>query len=70
MEELSGRSVTGSPMRFSESSEKTSHTVSHSRLISVMSFCKLVWKEEVVKVIEALIYKDVKGLRTGSYRWG
>ena len=29
--------------------------VSHSRSISAMPFCRLAWKDEVVKVIEALI---------------
>ena len=38
--------------RFSDSSWKTSLTISHSRSISVMSFCRLAWKENVVKVVE------------------
>ena len=56
--------------------QKSSHTVSHSRSISAMSFCRLAWKEEVVKVIEALIdqcvgrsvggSKGLNGIRTGS----
>ena len=55
VEELDGENVAGSPKGFLESSGKTSYTVSHSRSISAMSFCRLAWKEEVVKVIEALI---------------
>ena len=43
------------PMRFSESSGKTAHTVSHSHWILVSSFCRLACKEEEVKVIEAFI---------------
>ena len=54
VEELDGGIVAGAPMGFSESSAKTSHTVSHSCSISAMSFCRLAWKEEVVKVIEAV----------------
>ena len=63
-----------------ESSGKTFHTVSHSHSVSEMYFCRLVWKKEVVKVIEALIdqhvgksvggSKDLNGLRTGSLQWG
>ena len=48
VEELDGGIIAGSPMGFSESSEKTSHTVSHSRsisLISLISFRKLAYKE-------------------------
>ena len=51
MEELGGGIVAGSPMGFSESSEKISHIISHSRsisLISLISFRKLASKEEVV----------------------
>ena len=55
VEELDRRIVAGSPVGFPESSGKTSHTVSHSRSILAISFCRLAWKEEVVKVIEALI---------------
>ena len=65
---------------FSKSTWKTSHTVSHSCSISVMSFCRFAWKEEVVKVLEALIdqrvgrsvgdSKSLNGLRTGSHQWG
>ena len=65
---------------FLDSSGKTSHTVSHSRSISVMYFCRLAWKEEVVKVIEAVIdqcvgrsvggTKGLNGLQTGSLQWG
>ena len=55
VEELDGMIVAGSPTGFPESSQKTSHTVTHSRSIWVMSFCRLAWKEEVVKVIETLI---------------
>ena len=40
--------VAGSPMGFSESSRKTSYIISHSRSISVMSFCRLACKEMVV----------------------
>ena len=54
VDELNGGIVAGSLMGFSESSEKTSHTVSHSCSISAIYFCKLAWKEEVVEVIEAL----------------
>ena len=48
VDELGGGIVAGSPMGFSESSEKTSHIVSHSRSMSLISFCKLACKEEVV----------------------
>ena len=54
VEELDGGILAGSPTGFLESSRKTSHTISHSRSISAMSFCRLSWKEEVVNVIEAL----------------
>ena len=43
----------------SESSGRTSHVVFYSRSISVMCFCRLACKEEVDKVIEALIYQRV-----------
>ena len=76
VEELDGGIVAGSPMGFLKSSRKTSYTVSHSRSISAMSFCTLARKEEVVKVIEALIDQCVgrsvggseglNGLQTGS----
>ena len=65
---------------FPESSAKTSHIVSHSRSISAMSFCRLAWKEEMIKVIDALIdqcvgrsvggCKGLNGPRTGSLQWG
>ena len=48
VEELGRGIVAGSPMGFSESSRNTSHIVSHSRSISVMYFCRLACKEEVV----------------------
>ena len=48
VEELGRGIVAGSLMGFSESSGKTSHTVSHSRLISLISFRKLACKEEEV----------------------
>ena len=48
VEKLGGGIVAGSLMGFSESSEKTSHIVSHSRLIPLISFCKLACKEEEV----------------------
>ena len=80
VEELDGRIVAGSAMGFPDSSGKTSNTASHSRSVSTMSFCRLVWKEEVVKVIEALIdqcvgrsvggSKGLNGLLTSSLRWG
>ena len=80
VEELDGEIVAGSAKGFPESSRKTSHTVSHSHSISVMSFCRLAWKEEVVKVIEALIDQCVGrsvggvewliGLQAGSLQWG
>ena len=54
VEELDGGNVAGSP-RFLENSCKTSHTISHSCSISVMSFCRLAWKEKMVKVVEVLI---------------
>ena len=41
VEELDGGIVAGSPMGFLESSGKTSHIVSHSRSISVVSFRRL-----------------------------
>ena len=44
---LGGEIAAGSPMGFLESSGKTSHTVSHSRSISVISFRRLDCKEEV-----------------------
>ena len=54
--------LAGSPIGFLESSRKTFHTVSHSRSISAMSFCRFGWKEEVVKVIETLT--DQRGGRS------
>ena len=51
VEELDGGILAGSLIGFLESSGKTSHTGSHSCLILAMSFCRLVWKEELVKVI-------------------
>ena len=48
VEELGEGIFADSPMGFSESSEKTSHIVSHSRSMSLISFCKLACKEEVV----------------------
>ena len=63
------------PMRFSESSGKTSHTVSHSHWILVSSFCGLACKEEEVKVIEAFIdqcaRKSVGGSKgfNGVWTW-
>ena len=45
---VGGGIVAGSPMGFSESCGKTSHIVSHSRSISLISFHKLACKEEVV----------------------
>ena len=48
VEELGGGIVAGSPMGFSESSGKISHIVSHSRLISLISFRKLACKDEEV----------------------
>ena len=48
VEELGVRIVAGSPMGFSESSGKISHIVSHSRLISLISFRKLACKDEEV----------------------
>ena len=63
-------------MGFLESSRKTSHKISHSPSILAMSFCRLAWKEEVVKVVEVLIEqcvgrsvegsKELNSLRTGS----
>ena len=48
--------------------------------ISAMTFCRLAWKEEVVKVIEALVdqcvgrivggIEELNGLQTGSLQWG
>ena len=38
-------------LRFSESSGKISHTVSPSRSMSALSFCRLAWKEKVVEVL-------------------
>ena len=79
VEELHGGIVTGSPMGFPESSGKTSDTVSRSRSISAISFCRLGWKEEVIKVIEAFIdqcvgrsvggIEGLNGLKTGSLQW-
>ena len=48
VDELGGGIVAGSPMGFSESSGKTSHIVSHSCSMSLISFRKLACKEEVV----------------------
>ena len=62
-----GRGVAaGSPMGFSDSSGKTSHIASHSRSISAMSLCRLACKEELVKVIEALIDQRVRRCVGGS----
>ena len=67
-------------MGFLESSGKPPHTIFYSGLISVMSFCKLAWKEEVVQVIQALIdqhvgrsvgrNKGLSGLWTDRLQWG
>ena len=46
--ELGGGFVAGSPMGFLESSGKTSQIVSHSCLISLISFRKLACEEELV----------------------
>ena len=54
VEELDGRIVAGSPIGFPESTGKTSYTVSYSCSISAKSVCTLAWKEEVVKMTEAL----------------
>ena len=80
VDELDGGIAAGSLMGLPESSGKTSHTVSHLRSTSAMSFCRLTWKEEVVKVIEVLIdqcfgrtvggSKRLNGLQTGSLEWG
>ena len=43
-EELGGGIVASSPKGFSESYGKTPHIVSHSRSISLISFCKLACK--------------------------
>ena len=48
VDELGGGIVAGSPMGFSESSGKTSHIVSRSCSMSLISFRKLACKEEVV----------------------
>ena len=48
VDELSGWIVAGSLMGFLESSRKTSHIVSHSRSISLISFRKLACKKEEV----------------------
>ena len=49
VDELGGGIVADSPMGFSESSGKTSHIVSHSCSMSLISFrSKLACKEEVV----------------------
>ena len=50
MEEL--EELDAGSLRFLESSRKTSHIVSHSRLMSAMSFCGLAWKGKVVKLVE------------------
>ena len=55
VEELCGGIFAGSPVEFLENSGKTSHIISDSHSISAMSLCRLDSKEEVVKVIEALI---------------
>ena len=55
VEELRGGILADSLMVFVEGSGKTSHIVFHSLSISTKSFCRLASKEEVVKVIEALI---------------
>ena len=47
VEELGGGIVAGSPMEFWESSGKTSHIVSHSHSILVMSLRRLACNEEV-----------------------
>ena len=66
LDELGRGVVPGSPMGFSERSGKTSHIVSHSRSISAMSLCRLACKEELVKVIEALIDQRVRRYVGGS----
>ena len=68
VEELDGRIAAGSPIGYLESSGKTSHTISHSRSILAKSVCTLVWKEEVVKVIEALGDQCV-GRSVGGSKW-
>ena len=79
VEELDGWIAAGSPMGFLECSGKTFCTIFHSCLILVMSFCRLAWKEKVVKVIEAVTdqgvggsvggSKDLNSLQTGSLQW-
>ena len=59
VEGLGGRIVAGSLMRFSESSWNILHIISHSRSIPAISSCTLACKEEVVKVIEALVDRRV-----------
>ena len=53
VERLGGAIVAGSATEFFESSGKTSHIISHSCSISIMSFCRLcfcrlVCKEDVL----------------------
>ena len=68
-----GEIVAGFPMGLLENTGKTSHTVSHSRLILVMSFCRLAWKEKMVKLIEELTdqrrWRSVGGSKGLSGLW-
>ena len=61
VDEVDGGIVVGSPMGFSESSGRTSHIVSHSCSMSLISFRKLACKEEVVSVIEMLMWIKLWG---------
>ena len=63
--ELDEGPVAGSP-RFSDSTEDTSHTASHSHSMLAMSF-SYAWKGKVVKVVETLTDQLVEG-SVGDWR--
>ena len=46
-------------LTFLEISGKTCYAVFHSRSMPAMSFCRLTWKEKLVKVAEVLTDKFV-----------
>ena len=73
VEELDGGTVAGSLIGFLESSGKSSHTVSHYCSISVMSICRLAWKEDMIKLIEVFadqrVGKSVGGSKGLNGLW-
>lgn len=69
VEELDEWIAAGFPMAFFVRSGNTSHNVSHLCLISVMTFCRFAWKEEMVKEIEALTNERVGSSVVSNGLW-